>query len=78
MNNRSAPVRLELGDRSYDIHIGEDVLGHLGRHCSEAGLSGNAALVSSPPVSALYGETAEMSLRDAGFEVFTFSLPDVP
>lgn len=76
MNEPMSPVRLELGDRSYDIHIGKGLIGRLGRYCSDEGLVGKAALVSSAPVSAMYGETARRALCEAGFEVVTFELPD--
>lgn len=76
MNTSAATVRLELGARSYHIHVDAGSLGRLGQYCRGAGLTGKAALVSSPPVRARFGETAAASLRDSGFEVIPFSLPD--
>lgn len=76
MNKIESTVRLGLGARSYDIHIGKGLLDHLGHQCKDAGLAGKVALVSSPPVNDLYGKTAHRSLLEAGFDVHTFLLPD--
>lgn len=69
-------VRVELGERSYPIWIGGDILPTLGERLRGLGLSGAIALVTVPPVHALYGSRVHESLVAAGFKVFTDEVPD--
>lgn len=59
-------VTVNLGERSYPIHIGADVLGQLGGLCTEVGLKGKCLVVTDEHVAELYGDTAMASLVDAG------------
>jgi 3-dehydroquinate synthase len=61
-------VRVELDDRSYDIRIGDSLLGNLGRYCGRLGLGRRCAVISDTSVAPLYEEKAVQSLKAAGFE----------
>ncbi len=69
-------IRVELGERSYDIVIGNAVLGEIGEALQKFGFSTRIALVSNPTVYGLYGDGVSGSLRRAGFELCEIILPD--
>jgi 3-dehydroquinate synthase len=64
-----------LGDRSYPIHIGTDLLTRCGTHIA-ALTSSPVLLVSNPTVFELYGEMVEKSLSQAGLKVHQALIPD--
>jgi len=68
-------VRVELGDRSYGIFIGSDILGRLGEGLKGFGFSG-IAVISNPTVYGLYGDAVMGSLRRAGFNPRSLIIPD--
>ncbi len=67
---------VDLGERSYAIQIGHQVLSGLGEALRPFGFSKKAALVSNPTVFELYGEPIEKTLREAGFEVVRALMAD--
>jgi len=69
-------VRVGLGERSYDIHIGTDSLGMLGELCRGAALAGKSAVITNPTVAALYLDVVRSSLQSAGYEVAVITIPD--
>jgi 3-dehydroquinate synthase len=69
-------TKVELGERSYDISIGTNILDNLGERLRDYGLSPKIALVSNPTVFALYGERAAASIRKAGYDLITVIIPD--
>jgi 3-dehydroquinate synthase len=69
-------VRVELGERSYDIVIGNGVLPDLGSLYNERALGRAAAIVTNPTVAALYLEEAKKSLERAGVSVTVITVPD--
>jgi 3-dehydroquinate synthase len=69
-------IRVELGERSYDIIIGSTILDKLGENLKALNLSPRVAIVSNPTVFSLYGERVSGSLRQSGFTVATVSVPD--
>jgi len=68
-------VPVNLGDRSYKIHVGAAVLDRLGALCAGAGLKGKCLVITDENVGGLYAETALGSLEAAGFSVATATLP---
>ncbi|QHI68815.1 3-dehydroquinate synthase [Tichowtungia aerotolerans] len=60
-------VTVDLGDRSYPIRIGSDILDSLGADCKAAGLTGRCLIVSDENVAPLYAENVFKSLEKAGF-----------
>jgi 3-dehydroquinate synthase len=69
-------VRVELGERSYDIFIGINILGNAGVSIQSFGLSPKVAIVSNPTVYPLYGGVVADSLKKVGFDVLTVTIPD--
>jgi 3-dehydroquinate synthase len=69
-------VRVELGDRSYDVVVGEALLDELGPRLTALGHRGRAGLVTSDRVGALYRARAERSLKLAGLEPVVVEVPD--
>jgi 3-dehydroquinate synthase len=71
----SATLRLDLGDRSYDIHIGAGLLGHSALF--EKHVRGRtAAIVTNETVAPLYAARLEATLAAAGARVLRIVLPD--
>lgn len=75
MDTPSQTVNVDLGERSYPIHIGGGQLAGLGNACVENGLSGTGLVITDSNVGPLYGNTVLDALRDAGLKV---SLEQIP
>ena len=69
-------VRVELGDRSYDIQIGSGVLSQVAGILAEKEKGREVALISNEIVYCLYGEALKADLTAAGFTVSEYVLPD--
>jgi 3-dehydroquinate synthase len=69
-------LTVHLGDRSYPIHIGQDILPRLGELLQKEGLRGKVAIVTNPTVARLYLETVREALTGSGFKVTTIFVPD--
>ncbi len=69
-------LRVELGERSYDIVIGSGTLDRFGERLPAFGLSPRIALVSNPTVYGLYGDHVIESIRRQGFECMEVIIPD--
>lgn len=69
-------IKVELGDRSYDISIGSNILDGIGDNLKSFGLSPKTAIVSNPTVFSLYGERVLDSIKKAGFDLITIIIPD--
>jgi len=69
-------VRVELGDRSYDILIGSNILNVVGDSIKSFSLNPKIAIVSNPTVYPLYGKAVSDSLKKVGFDVLTVTIPD--
>jgi 3-dehydroquinate synthase len=68
-------VPVDLGDRSYQIHVGAGILERLGAWCAAAGLKGNCLIITDENVGGLYAAPALESLQAAGFKAATATLP---
>lgn len=69
-------LTVHLGDRSYPIHIGQDILPCIGELLRKEGLRGKVAIVTNPTVAELYLNTVDEALTVSGFEVSTAFVPD--
>jgi len=69
-------VRVELGERSYDIHIGQSLLPQIGDALEKLNLGKRIAVISNPTVYPLYGPVLSDSLKRAGFEPYAITVPD--
>jgi 3-dehydroquinate synthase len=69
-------IRVELGERSYDITIGSNILDGIGDKLTSFGLSPKVAIISNPTVFSLYGGRVSASIKKAGFDLITVIIPD--
>lgn len=69
-------IRVELGERSYEISIDSGILADLGKSLEKFGFSRQTALVTNPTVCGLYGDRVTESMKNAGFEVSLTVVPD--
>lgn len=69
-------IRVELDERSYNILIGSSILEGIGDKLKLFELSPRIAVVSNPTVFSLYGERVSESIKNAGFDLATVSIPD--
>lgn len=68
-------LTVDLGDRSYPIHIGPDLLDGIGAHCTELGLGRCGLLITDDNVGPLYAQRVCDSLRAAGFQIAVAQIP---
>jgi len=69
-------LNVNLGARSYPIHIGAGNLARIGELLDQAGLRGKVAVVTNPTIAPLYLDTVGNSLKQAGFTVVPVLIPD--
>jgi 3-dehydroquinate synthase len=69
-------LTVNLGERSYPIYVGEDLLIQTGEILRRIGLGKKVGIVTDAKVGALYLKPVEESLRRAGFSVTVVSLPE--
>lgn len=69
-------VKVELGERSYPIYIGQKILPQIGESLSSLDLGPKVLVITNPVVRNLYGEIVETSLKDAGFEIIVAEIPE--
>jgi len=71
-----ARVRVELGDRSYDIRIGQGWLETLGETIAPVFTPRPVVLVTNPTIRRLWAEPVLASLERAGFSVSVCEIPE--
>jgi 3-dehydroquinate synthase len=68
-------VKVPLGDRTYNILIGRNLLGRLGTECARLQLGRRCAVISDRNVAPRYAKAVQHSLSQAGFESFLITVP---
>src|SRR5258705_10982567 len=68
-------VKVALGDRSYSIRIGRNLLSRLGAECRRLGLGNRCAIISDRNVAPRYAAVARRALSAAGFESVLVTVP---
>ncbi len=68
-------VRVELGQRSYDICIGHSILSGLARHVKSLPVGRKGAIITNPSLNKLYGESLSRHLSGEGYGITTIELP---
>ncbi len=71
----SAAIDIDLGERSYKIYIGSDILKNISdilRSCAWK----RVVIITNPSVNKLYGGVVSSGLRGAGFDSHTVEVPD--
>ena len=69
-------LKVNLGDRSYPIHVGDGILSAAGDFLQQAGLRGKVAVITNPTVAQLYLDPVHESLTRTGFDVTPVLIPD--
>lgn len=68
-------VKVSLGERSYNIHIGPDLLTSVGQGCRKLGLGQRCAIITDSSVAPLHAAPVMASLRAEGFDVALVCIP---
>src|SRR5437868_2356998 len=68
-------VKVELGNRSYEILIGRDLLGELGPRCRKLGLGSRCAIITDSNVAPHYGKETQRLLEASGFQATLITIP---
>ena len=69
-------IKVNLSQRSYEIHIGPDLLSRVGVHLREMGYARKAIVITNPVVGSLYTGKLLNSLNENGFESIVLEVPD--
>lgn len=69
-------IHVDVEPQGYPVYVDDGILARLGALCTDAGLSPRATLVTSEPLWHLYGEKAQASLHNYGFESRRILIPD--
>ncbi len=69
-------VRVDLGARSYDILIGNQILSTVGEQLEKLDIGSKILIISNDLVYGLYGEEVRRSLVTSGFKVEVAKIPD--
>ncbi len=65
----TTPLRVELGDRSYQIRLGPEVLADAGRLIEAAVAPSRAFIITHPIIDRLHGDALRRGLRGSAFEI---------
>lgn len=68
-------ISVETPASGYTVLVGNGEFSRLGSHCQEAGMAGRCAIITDSTVGPLYAEAAGQSLRAAGYDVVTLTVP---
>lgn len=68
-------VKVELGNRSYEILIGRDLLADLGQRCQKLGLGSRCAIITDANVGRHYAKETKGLLETAGFQTTLITIP---
>jgi len=69
-------VKVELGERSYEVIVGKEILDEVGNFIKEKVRGNSAFVITSKTIKQLYGKRLIHSLRRSGYEVEIFSVKD--
>ena len=69
-------IKIDLGDRSYDILVGQGLLSQVGGHITRLINSKKAVIVTHPSINTLYGNTLRASLDQKGIKAITLEVPE--
>ncbi|MGH7828974.1 MAG: 3-dehydroquinate synthase [Candidatus Binatia bacterium] len=69
-------LTVNLGDRSYPIHVGEGLLAQCGELLKQTGCGEKIGIITNPTVAGLYLKSVQDALRQSGFRVSPILLPE--
>ncbi|MGB9586732.1 MAG: 3-dehydroquinate synthase family protein, partial [Armatimonadota bacterium] len=68
-------VRVELGNRGYDIHVGTGLLDRAGSLVSSVCVGKSAAIITNPRVGRFYADQLRASFSGAGIHAVVITVP---
>jgi len=68
-------IRVTLGSRAYNIHVGSDLLRQMGALVEPLALGRHLAILTHPELATGYGSTVLESLRGVGHDVSVLTVP---
>ena len=75
MNHQNAIVTVDLGPRSYDIHVGAGLIDTLGQTIRSVSDAGQITIITDKNVARHYSMRAVESVESAGFAAKTITIP---
>ena len=69
-------IKVDLDSRSYEIIIGQDILGQIGAAVKRLNLTPKILIISNASIAGLYADKIKDSLEQAGFEVKVVTVPE--
>ncbi|MCK8826644.1 3-dehydroquinate synthase [Natroniella acetigena] len=69
-------VKVDLGVRSYQIKVGEDLLKDIGTYLTELEIGSKVLIITNDLVDSLYGQEVKDSLKEVGFTVEVAKIGD--
>lgn len=69
-------IRVNLGERSYPVYVGSNILNKTGEFLSNFELTRKIAVLSNPTIWRFYGKQLMLSLKTAGFTPVKLLIPD--
>lgn len=69
-------LKVDLGERSYEVTIGRDLLRLIGGELKSFGFSSAVTIITNPKVAGLYLDTVKASLEAAGYSVNVLMMED--
>ncbi len=69
-------IKVDLNTRSYEIIIGQDILGQIGAAVKRLNLTPKILVISNASIAGLYADKIKDSLGQAGFEVKVVTVPE--
>lgn len=69
-------VKVKLGNRGYEIRIGRDLLGHVGKWLREKMAGDKVVIVTNPVVDNLHGDSLKRGLDKSGFKPAVLMVPE--
>ncbi len=68
-------VNVSLGQRSYEIKVGLELLSTLGQECMPLGLGKRCAIITDSKAGPRYGKHTKLALQRGGFEPLVITVP---
>ncbi|MDY7031022.1 MAG: 3-dehydroquinate synthase [Thermodesulfobacteriota bacterium] len=69
-------ITVSLGNRSYPIYFGYEILAHMGEAVRQLDISDRIVIVSNPTIGGLFMDPLEAGLKASGFSVSSIEIPD--
>ena len=69
-------LRIDLGERSYEILVGRNLIAEIGRHLSSILQPSRVVVVTNPSINRFYGARLASGLSDSGSPTEILEVPE--